>query len=148
MVSHPFFYQLVLFARIWLVVILHLTGSKSVGTSQSAPAKPRRRRASEPTSFAGLTHTPHCALCEQETTETTSSPPRRPDPMPATNRRPRTVDTTMHFCPHLGCDDRGGLGLNNLRAHGHRNGGLWRQFHCTSCEGYFPEHHGTMCHGK
>jgi transposase-like protein len=24
----------------------------------------------------------------------------------------------------------------------------WRQFHCTSCDGFFPEHHGTIFHGK
>jgi IS1 family transposase len=68
--------------------------------------------------------------------------------MPETNRRPRTVDTTMHFCPHLGCDYRGWLGLNNLRANGHPSGGSWRQFHCTSCQGYFLETHGTIFHGK
>jgi len=28
-----------------------------------------------------------------------------------TNRRPRTVDTSMHFCPHTVCDSRGWLGL-------------------------------------
>jgi hypothetical protein len=38
--------------------------------------------------------------------------------------------------------------LNNVRANGHPNGGQWRQFHCTSCDGYFPEHHGTLFHGK
>jgi transposase-like protein len=54
----------------------------------------------------------------------------------------------MHFCPHDGCRYRGWLGLNNLRANGHPGGGLWRQFHCTSCDGYFPEHHGTIFHGK
>jgi IS1 family transposase len=54
----------------------------------------------------------------------------------------------MHFCPHSHCDYRGWLGLNNLRANGHPNGGPWRQFHCTACEGYFPEHHGTLFHGK
>ena len=68
--------------------------------------------------------------------------------MPPTNRRPRTVDTSMHFCPHLNCDYRGWLGLNNLRANGHPSGGPWRQFHCTACDGYFPEHHGTIFHGK
>ena len=26
--------------------------------------------------------------------------------------------------------------------------GPWRQFHCTSCDGFFPEHHGTIFHGK
>jgi hypothetical protein len=54
----------------------------------------------------------------------------------------------MHFCPHSGCDYRGWLGLGNLRANGHPSGGPWRQFQCTACEGYFPEHHGTIFHGK
>jgi transposase-like protein len=54
----------------------------------------------------------------------------------------------MHFCPHSGCDYRGWLRLNNLRANGHPNGGPWRQFQCTSCEGYFPENHGTIFQGK
>jgi len=35
-----------------------------------------------------------------------------------------------------------------LRANGHPSGGPWRQFQCTACEGYFPEHHGTIFHGK
>jgi hypothetical protein len=54
----------------------------------------------------------------------------------------------MHFCPHSGCDYRGWLGLGNLRANGHPSGGPWRQFQCTACEGYFPEHYGTIFHGK
>src|SRR5215475_6195613 len=52
--------------------------------------------------------------------------------------------TSRHFCPHATCDYRGWLGLGNLRANGHPNGGPWRQFHCTACDGYFPEHHGTI----
>jgi IS1 family transposase len=68
--------------------------------------------------------------------------------MPPTHRRPRTVDTSQHFCPHTGCRYRGWLGLGNLRANGHPSGGPWRQFHCTACKGYFPEHHGTIFHGK
>src|SRR5689334_4836773 len=68
--------------------------------------------------------------------------------MPLTNRRPRTVDTSQHFCPHTDCDYRGWLGLNNLRANGHPSGDPWRQLHCTACDGYFPEHHGTIVHGK
>jgi IS1 family transposase len=54
----------------------------------------------------------------------------------------------MHFCPHPECAYRGWLGMNNLRANGHPNGGPWRQLHCTACEGYVPEHHGTIFYGK
>jgi IS1 family transposase len=68
--------------------------------------------------------------------------------MPPTHRRPREVDTSRHFCPHATCDYRGWVGLGNLRANGHPSGGPWRQFHCTSCEGYFLETHGTLLHGK
>jgi hypothetical protein len=107
MESHHLFYQLALFVLVWLFAMLHFIGSKSGGTSQPVPAKPRRRRTSEPKPFAGLTHKPHCARCEHETAATTPPPPRRPDPLPETNRRPRTVDTTRHFCPHVGCDYRG-----------------------------------------
>jgi len=63
-------------------------------------------------------------------------------------RRPREIDTSLHFCPHAGCEYRGWLGLGNLRANGHPSGGPWRQFHCTSCQGYFLETHGTLFHGK
>src|SRR5262249_16556671 len=72
----------------------------------------------------------------------------RPEPMPPTHRRPRTIDTSQHFCPHGGCRYRGWLGRGNLRANGHPHGGPWRQFQCTACEGDFPEHHGTLFHGK
>ena len=68
--------------------------------------------------------------------------------LPPTKRRPREVDTSQHFCPHAGCDYEGWLGRGNLRSNGHPNGGPWRQCHCTACNGYFPEHHGTIFHGK
>src|SRR5215468_3253944 len=148
MVSHQFCYQLALLAIIWLFVLLHLIESKPGVTAPPVAAKPKRKRSTEPKAFQGLTHKPHCVLCEHEAGETPPAPPRRPDPMPLTHRRPRTVDTSMHFCPHPACDYRGWLGLNNLRANGHPSGGPWRQLHCTACDGYFPEHHGTIFHGK
>jgi IS1 family transposase len=58
------------------------------------------------------------------------------------------VDTSGHFCPHPTCTDRGWVGLGNISANGHPNGGPWRQLHCTSCGGYFQETHGTPLHGK
>src|SRR5262245_29244489 len=148
MVSHLFYYQLAFCVLVWLFVMLHVTGAKPGLPTPPAPAKPKRKRSTAPKAFAGLTHKPPCALCEQETADTAPPPPLRPAPMSPTNRRPRTVDTSRHFCPHTTCDYRGWLGLNNLRANGHPSGGPWRQFHCTACDSYFPEHHGTIFHGK
>jgi len=58
------------------------------------------------------------------------------------------VDTSRHFCPYPDCAYQGWVGLGNLCANGHPSGGPWRQLHCTSCEGYFLETHGTIFHGK
>src|SRR5215813_2115073 len=147
-VSHLFYYQLAVLALVWLFVLLHVTGSKPGLLAPPMPAKPKRKRSTAPKLFAGLTHRPHCALCEQETVHPNPPAPVPPDPMPPTNRRPRTVDTSRHFCPHTDCDYRGWLGLHNLRANGHPSGGPWRQFPCTGCDGYFLETHGTLFHGK
>src|SRR5262252_8180105 len=151
MVSHLFYYQLALLALIWLFIMLQLSWPGRSAPPPNPPAppiKPKPKRSPEPKACEGLTHKPHCALCEQETGETQPPSPVRPDPMPPTHRRPRTVDTSMHFCPHDGCRSRGWLELNNLRANGHPNGAPWRQLQCLSCLGYFPEHHGTIFHGK
>jgi hypothetical protein len=144
MESPLFFSQLVLFALLWFFIILHLPWPQRAVTVPAAPAQPepltpKRHRSNEPTPFEGLTHQPHCALCERETASPQAPPPVPPDPMPATHRRPREVDTSRHFCPHGHCDYRGWRGLGNLRANGHPSGGPWRQFHCISCQGYFLE---------
>jgi len=153
MVSHHFFSQLVLFALIWLFVILHLSRPKRAVTAPAAPAlpeplTPKRPRANEPKPFEGLTQKPHCALCERDPASPKAPSAVPPAPMAPTHRRPREVDTSRHFCPHSDCDYRGWLGLGNLRANGQPSGGPWRQFHCTSCKGYFLETHGTIFHGK
>jgi IS1 family transposase len=148
MVSSLFYYQLALCVLVWLFVMLHVTWSKPGLPTPPVPAQPKRPRSKAPKAFEGLTKKPHCALCERGTAPLTPPCPVPPDPMPPTHRRPRTVDTSRHFCPHTDCDYRGWLGLGNLRANGHPSGGPWRQFHCTACKGYFPEHHGTIFHGK
>src|SRR6266568_5485945 len=151
MVPHLFYYQLIVLGLLWLFVMLSLTWPSPSGPQEPRPATPnttRRKRGKEPHPFGGLTRKPLCALCDQEAPHPTPPPPVRPDPMPPTHRRPRAIDTSRHFCPHTGCDYRGWLGLGNLRANGHPSGGQWRQCHCTACKGYFPEHHGTIFHGK
>jgi IS1 family transposase len=148
MVSHLFYYQLALFVLGWLFVMLHVTWSKPGRPTPPVPAQPKRNRSNVSKAFEGLTKKPHCALCARDTAHLKPPSPVPPDPMPSTHRRPRTVDTSRHFCPHPDCDYRGWLGLHNLRANGHPSGGPWRQVHCTACDGYFPEHHGTIFHGK
>lgn len=153
MVSHLFFSQLVMLALLWLFGLWYLARLKRPVTPPAVPAlpesrKPKRPRSHVPKPFAGLTHKPPCALCAHDTAAPKAPPPVPPDPMALTHRRPREVDTSRHFCPHSDCDYRGWLGLGNLRANGHPSGGPWRQFHCTSCQGYFLETHGTLFHGK
>jgi IS1 family transposase len=151
MIPHLVYYQLVSLGLVWLCIMLpHLwpTPSSRLPKRPADPIKPKRNRSSGPKPFIGLTHKPHCALCEHETVESAPAPPVRPAPMPPTKRRPREVDTSRHFCPHLTCDYGGWLGLNNLRANGHPSGGPWRQCHCRGCDGYFLETHGTIFHGK
>ena len=150
MVSHLFFYQLALIALVWLFFLLLYAwpSDRARRPTPTAPIAPRRQHANDPKPCAGLTQQPHCALCEQDVPHLQAPSAVRPDPMPPTHRRPRRVDTSQHFCPHTGCRYRGWLGLGNLRANGHPSGGVGRQFHCTACKGYFPEHHGTIFHGK
>src|SRR5215510_4624956 len=151
MIPHLFYYQLIVLGLLWLFVMLSLIWPSPSGAQAPKPAPPiasRRIRGKEPKPFVGLTHKPPCALCEQDVLHPQAPPAVRPDPMPPPHRRPRTIDTSRHFCPHTGCDYRGWVGLGNLRANGHPSGGPWRQFHCTACNGYFPEHHGTLFHGK
>jgi hypothetical protein len=104
MVSHLFYYQLALFALVWLFIMLHVMWSKPGLPTPPVPAQPKRSRSHEPKPFAGLTHKPHCALCERDTAHPKPPSPEPPAPMPPMNRRPRTVDTSMHLCPYLGCD--------------------------------------------
>src|SRR5215470_9251082 len=64
MVSHLFFYQLVLVALVWLCVMLHWAWPSNPApvwpaTPESLPPRPKRTRAPRP--FAGLTTKPHCA---------------------------------------------------------------------------------------
>jgi IS1 family transposase len=153
MIPHLVYSPLVILGLLWLWVMLHLAWPSQAAASPQRPAepkpiKPKRKRSTEPKPFAGLTHKPPCALCAQETAHPLAPPLVRPDPMPPTHRRPRTVDTARHCCPHTGCRYRGWLGRGNLRANGHPSGGPWRQFHCTACEGYFLETHSTLFHGK
>jgi IS1 family transposase len=151
MVSHLFFYQLVLVALVWLCVMLHWAWPSDPATvcpTTPEPPGPRPKRHHEPTPFTGLTTKPHCDACEHSSaprSQTPSSPPPRIVP---TRGRRRQVDTSTHFCPNPDCAYRGWVGWGNLRANGHPNGGPWRQLLCVVCRRYFLETLGTILHGK
>src|SRR5712692_9795876 len=151
MVSHLFFYQLVLLGLLWLCVMLHYAWpNECAGGDQrpSQPLPPPRKRSSDPKLFPGLTRKPPCAACEQAH-EHGPQPPGCPPPrMAPTRGRPRQVDTSSHFCPDPDCTYGGWLGLGNITSNGHPSGGPWRQLHCTGCGGYCQETHGTPLHGK
>ena len=112
MIPHHIYYQLAIVGLLWLCVMLHSVWP-SRGMVAPAPPVPlappplKRKRPHEPTPFVGLTHRPHCALCEHEANHPEPPPPTRPDPMAPSNRRPCAIDTSRHFCPHAGCDYQG-----------------------------------------
>ena len=153
MIPPHVYYQLALVGFLWLCILLYYTWlSRGAGSSQlptvPVPLRCTRKRTSDPTPFAGLTQRPHCIACAHDAKHPKPPPPRHPAAMPPSTRRPCAIDTSMHFCPHAGCDYQGWLGLGNLRANGHPSGGPWRQLYCRSCQGYFLETHGTIFHGK
>jgi IS1 family transposase len=116
--------------------------------SPSQPASPPQKRSREPKPFAGLIHKPLCDACEQAVEPRPQSPSAAPPHLRPTQGRRRQVDTSGHFCPDPDCAYRGWLGLGNISANGHPNGGPWRQLRCSRCGGYFLETHGTIFHGK
>jgi hypothetical protein len=151
MVSPLFFYQLVLVGLLWLCCMLHYawpSGHAADIQRLPPPLPPPRKPPRVPKPFPGLTHKPHCDACEPATASRPQAPCAPPPPIVSTRGRHRQVNTSRHFCPDPACRYGGWLGLGNISANGHPNGGPWRQLHCTNCGGYFQETHGTPLHGK
>jgi IS1 family transposase len=150
MVSHLFFYQLVLIALVWLCVMLHWAWPSDPAAAcpppELPPLLPKRKR--EPKPFAGLTTKPPCDACEHTTAPRPQAPAAPPPRLVPTRGRRRQVDTSTHFCPNPDCRYHGWVGWGNLRANGHPNGGPWRQLLCVACRRYFLETLGTIFHGK
>src|SRR5712692_3483740 len=151
MIPQQFFYQLVVLGLLWLFVMLHSAWPSRCMASPHQPAKPimpPRKRSSDPKPFPGLTRQPPCAACEPAHAYAPQPPGCPPLRIVPTRGRPRQVETSQHFCPYPDCAYQGWVGLGNLCANGHPSGAPWRQLHCSSCQGYFLETHGTIFHGK
>src|SRR5262249_44989665 len=150
MVSHLFFYQLVLIALVWLCLMLHWTWLSDPATCpptlEPTPPVPKRHRERKP--FTGLTTKPHCDACAHASDLRPEAPCPPPPRIVPTRGRRHQVDTSTHFCPNPDCAYQGWVGWGNLRANGHPNGGPWRQLLCVACRGYFLESLGTLFHGK
>src|SRR5262245_20669898 len=150
MVSHLFFYQLMLIALVWLCLMLQWMWPSNSAACPTIPEpllpRPKRMRAPKP--FAGLTTKPHCDACEHATDSRPQAPSVPPPRIVLPRGRRRQVDTSTHFCPNPDCTYRGWVGWGNLRANGHPSGGPWRQLLCMVCRGYFLETLGTFFHGK
>ena len=135
MIPHDVYYQLAIVGFLWLCLMLHSVWPSQNAESPQLPTAPlpprsKRQRTREPKPFVGLTQRPPCAACAHDAHHPYVPPLRRPDPMPPTHRRPCTIDTSRHVCPHDGCDYHGWPGLGNLRVNGHPSGDPWRQLYC------------------
>src|ERR687885_472577 len=151
MVSHLFFYQLMLIALVWLCVMLQWVWPSAPAAAYSTtpePPPPQPKRQREPKPFAGLTIKPHCDACAQASDLRAEAPCPPPPRIVPTRGRCRQVDTSTHFCPNPDCAYRGWGGWGNRRANGHPSGSPWRQLLCVVCRRYFLETLGTLFHGK
>src|SRR4029450_10250337 len=96
MVSHLFFYQLMVLGLLWLCVMLHYAWPNACTGGALKPSKPLPppcKRSSDPKPFPGLTRKPCCAACEQAAPEPAATPPPAtlpapPNPFPAPPRKP------------------------------------------------------------
>src|SRR2546427_330558 len=151
MVSHLVVYQLMLIALLWVFLMLSCVWPSEPAAARPlppTPVTPPRKRSTAPTPFPGLIRQPHCDACAQAVASHRESPCAPSPRLISTRGRRRQVDTSRHCCPDPDCRYGGWLGLGNITSNGHPSGGPWRQLHCTACESYFLETHGTPLHGK
>jgi len=83
MVDTLFVHDLLLIVLLWLGGTLYKRWASTRAPICPTPRKPAtllHKHAQDPKPFPGLTHKPHCALCEQ-VPEPTSPPPRVPPAM-------------------------------------------------------------------
>jgi hypothetical protein len=102
MVSHLFFYPLVLLGLLWLCCLLPYawpSGHAADLPRLPQPLPPPRKLPRAPKPFPGLTHTPHCDACEHAPTARPQAPCAPPPPIVSTRGRRRQVAPSRHFCP-------------------------------------------------
>jgi len=88
---------------------------------------------------------PECPACQKESGITPT--PKKPPVIERHKGRPKSVDTSNHYCHNPDCPYHGWLSLGNIISNGHPNGSRWRQLQCTVCGKYFMETRGTIFYG-
>jgi hypothetical protein len=92
MVDHLLVYDFLLIALLWLGVILYeqWAGIRvATGPTTRKLTTPLAKYSQPPKPFPGLTHKPHCALCEQTPTPGSTAPLVPPPRLPSPAGRPR-----------------------------------------------------------
>jgi len=147
MVSHLFFYQLVLIALVWLCLMLQWAWPSDPAAvcppAELPPLLPKRKR--EPKPFAGLTQS-HPA------TPVSTPPPPPASPRSSTTHRAhagrrRQVDTSTHFCPNPDCRYHGWSDGQSPRQWP-SSGGPCGQAAVCGLPPLLLETLGTLFHGK
>src|SRR4029453_9404063 len=99
MVSHLFFYHLVLIALVWLCLMLQWMWPSAAAPCPTTPAPtppiPNRHR--DPTPLGGHTKKPHWGACAHATDPHPHAPSAPPPRIVPTRGRRRQVDTSTHF---------------------------------------------------
>src|SRR5215510_4455629 len=119
MVDNLLCYGFLLVGLLWLGVFFYAGWARRRSTAYPTPGKPATplpKHSRDPQPFAGLTHKPRCAACEQAPTPGSPAPPALPSLLFSAQGRPRQVDTSTQFCPQPRCAYYGWVGRGNIRA--------------------------------
>jgi IS1 family transposase len=141
MFSHPVFFILPLFVPLLQVYISFAMSLAEIRFLATSTHQVDKRCAHQ---FP--TQKPECPACQES--ENPEPIPEMPPVIEQHMGRPRSVDTSNHYCPNSDCSYYGWLGLNNIISNGHPNGGIWRQLQCVVCGKYFMETTGTIFYGS
>ncbi len=135
------FEHLLLTIVIGIVIIGQLRGNVPFLRKNESRQRKEIKACKKQSQTTAPTKCPPCPACaadegvQEGEMETVDAPPM----IEQTRGRPRSVDTSSHYCPRKSCRYYGWLGRCNIRANGHPNGGRWRQLQCVVCNKCFME---------
>src|SRR5262245_44578970 len=93
-------HALLLIVLLWLCGILYKRWERDRAATDPTLRKPATllpKPSQKPKPFPGLTHKPHCALCEQTPAPGSLAPLVPPPLLPSSPGRPRQIDSSAQF---------------------------------------------------